>query len=538
MICSLPAVFPNITILQDMVPSGVGIGVDTVVDTGIRESMELAASQCTIDAGTPLPLHTLLRALASDARVGLSSLTITPYKYLVYNTDSSHFDWHKDSAKSTHMIATIVVARRTGGPGEGVLEFAGGSTEDVTTDTAATIFYCTTPHRVTPGGGRESLVYNVALKPTPLSDDGGPPPVLLLRGHIPTHPHVFPLSKPYSAAQLSEEHPILVGADRQLYRDAVFTATTLGATACFSVLKTAHTFGGQEEEEENNGDEDGWTPATIRHPLLVDQSFDGAVSTFTIGDHIPIVGGPFTTDTDIRVRVPETPHTGTTLHKVYTKFTGNEGVAIRYQYSDYALVLAPPHGLFSYITRLEDRVSAYRVFPAVRPLDPELGTFVEETSTLPSATWCIHNYLHLLRRDTTPYVRACIRRASGTCVPLLLANKCGDGVPEFTRYTPTLHGHIFAPRCALQHMQDGAGEVVVGKIVADWVKQLAPDPQYWTSYRLPPDAQALIEGLPTAKKPCRFVVHDTSLVPAVKGILQALCIECTVVNGSTFVVEE
>ena len=158
-----------------------GKGAETVLDTSVRDSWQIDATDVRLDGRAwPDSLAKIMDLVAAGLGLSAERLGAELYKLLVYRP-GGFFAEHRDTEKVPGMVATLSLSLPTpGAGGELVVRHAGRS---ATFDMAAlepsellfTAFYSDCPHEVLPvrDGHRVSLVFNLfAGSP----DDGLVPP--------------------------------------------------------------------------------------------------------------------------------------------------------------------------------------------------------------------------------------------------------------------------------------------------------------------------------------------------------------------------
>ena len=207
-----------------------GRGEETVVDTSVRNTWELDASQFRLaNPDWDDFLHGTLLKTATK-KLGLSGLRADLYKLLLYEP-GSFFKPHKDSEKAPGMVATMVVCLPSKHGGGGVhLSHAGlgyvldterGSDFKLT----ALAWYADITHEVKPltSGYRLALTYNL-IHPDGVRISASPATgqvdhlIYLLRqwetNSEPVAKLLYPLEHKYSQSSLSLEN--LKGRDRSI----------------------------------------------------------------------------------------------------------------------------------------------------------------------------------------------------------------------------------------------------------------------------------------------------------------------------------
>jgi hypothetical protein len=145
--------------LDDLIPSTFGRGTETVLDTAVRDSMEISADnldpKCLRDIECELIYG--VRNLCPNNRIQLK-----PYKLVVYE-EGGHFQQHRDTVRGDGHIGTVVVILDSDYTG-GELEIThGGRTEVVTGPYNWVAMYGDCLHKINPvtSGYRMSLIYDI-----------------------------------------------------------------------------------------------------------------------------------------------------------------------------------------------------------------------------------------------------------------------------------------------------------------------------------------------------------------------------------------
>jgi hypothetical protein len=157
-----------------------GRGAERVVDTAVRDALEIAADDLTVTFQSPTWFHkqeTTLEneLLESRAFRPLNARRLVLYKLHLYGP-GGHFDEHKDTPHGPgHIMSGILIL---GSPYDGgALEFAGGGEVRVTRpdpdekSLRLAAWYTDVPHAVRPVTSGTRVVLQFDLFSTPASDD-------------------------------------------------------------------------------------------------------------------------------------------------------------------------------------------------------------------------------------------------------------------------------------------------------------------------------------------------------------------------------
>ncbi len=150
--------------------AGYGKGLETIVDTSVRNVWEIDASKVKFfNPEWSTYLNKIKNQIAKGLGIPDEKIEINLYKLLIYE-EGSFFLSHKDSEKEQGMIATAVInlpSKHTGG--ELQVRFSGKEEKIDFSDQANlyqiayAAFYTDCEHEITPvkAGYRVSLIYNV-----------------------------------------------------------------------------------------------------------------------------------------------------------------------------------------------------------------------------------------------------------------------------------------------------------------------------------------------------------------------------------------
>ncbi|KAK3400751.1 hypothetical protein B0T20DRAFT_152426 [Sordaria brevicollis] len=155
-----------------------GKGSETVVDTSVRNTWELDASQFTFtDPNWPGYLQSIINDVASDLGIINSPIRAEIYKMLLYERGAM-FKSHTDTEKVPGMFGTLVVSLPSAHQGgDVVVKHCGEKKTFKTSDTTQSFitWYSDVHHEVLPveSGYRWVLTYNLALDPKAVRPSAG-----------------------------------------------------------------------------------------------------------------------------------------------------------------------------------------------------------------------------------------------------------------------------------------------------------------------------------------------------------------------------
>ena len=150
-------------LLAEATQSSFGKGTDTIVDTAVRDSVELPASSLNVDT-----LQLLVQKLAPQIHWNkkMANLELRPYKLVLYQ-EGGHFDAHRDTVRGDGHIGTLVLVLNSDYTG-GELEVAhAGETVSVTGADSWVAMYGDCLHQIKPvtSGTRVSLIFDIYATP-------------------------------------------------------------------------------------------------------------------------------------------------------------------------------------------------------------------------------------------------------------------------------------------------------------------------------------------------------------------------------------
>ena len=150
-------------LLAEATQSPFGKGALTVVDSAVRDSVELPASSLNADT-----LASLVRELTPKIhwKEQMAGLELRPYKLVLYQ-EGGHFDAHRDTVRGDGHIGTLVLVLNSAYTG-GELEVAhAGKTVSVTGAHRWGAMYGDCLHQIKPvtSGTRVSLIFDIYATP-------------------------------------------------------------------------------------------------------------------------------------------------------------------------------------------------------------------------------------------------------------------------------------------------------------------------------------------------------------------------------------
>ena len=248
-----------------------GKGLQTLVDTTVRNTFELSPDQFTIT--NPEWIEAIQKALVSIApQLGLPAERLVPqvYKLLIYK-NGGFFLPHRDSEKTDRMVGSLIVALPSQFRGGELTVRHQGSTEridfaDAARETSAcyAAFYADCEHEVSKvrSGYRLCLAYNLVLTPEPRkkvapAKPTDSSPAGMLADAItqwvekkPAEPLVFALDHHYTEHGLIPD--LLKGADRARAKLVMAAADKAGCRVMFCQVERHVTCSAYDEDEEDH----------------------------------------------------------------------------------------------------------------------------------------------------------------------------------------------------------------------------------------------------------------------------------------------
>ena len=272
-------------------PAPFGKGEQTLIDTSVRDTFELAPDQFSIT--NPQWNQAIQRMLGPIAiKLGLPAERLVPqlYKLLIYKT-GGFFLPHRDSEKTDRMVGSLIVAlpsRFTGGAltvrhqgQQSYFQFLEAASEKSASYAA---FYADCEHEVAKvrSGYRLCLAYNLVLTPEPRqkvapAKPTDSSPAGLLADAItqwvekkPAEPLVFALDHHYTEHGLSPD--LLKGADRARAELVMAAADKAGCRVMFCQVERHITCSAYDEDGD---DDDGYGSRSRRRHRNEDEDDDG-----------------------------------------------------------------------------------------------------------------------------------------------------------------------------------------------------------------------------------------------------------------------
>lgn len=216
-----------------------GKRTETIVDTNVRDTLEIPATSVTYSAKFEEALRSTIKYVAKTLQLDQDRLQCELYKMLVY-TKGGFFLPHRDSEKKSGMVATMIVVLPAKFNGGELLVEHEGRKHRFTFDTARqesnaefVVFFADCQHEVkkVTSGVRLCLAFNLILQPETKSNkkksDQKSDPKLLSSvedwiRHRTELPIVFALEHQYTSGGLSPR--LLKGADAQLFEQLTAVA--------------------------------------------------------------------------------------------------------------------------------------------------------------------------------------------------------------------------------------------------------------------------------------------------------------------------
>ncbi|KAI1111454.1 hypothetical protein F5Y14DRAFT_425065 [Nemania sp. NC0429] len=429
-----------------------GRGEQTLVDTSVRSTWELNASQFRI--ANPA-WGEFITAVLRDVSQGLGMTNVKTelYKLLLYEK-GSFFKRHKDSEKAPGMIGTLSIclpSRHEGG--EVHLSHAGkdqviDTSKKNVFDISALAWYADVTHEIKPveNGHRLVLIYNIIQA----SNNAGPSSAAsfekqdaridnaMARLLSPRKPKpkriLYFMEHKYSQANLRLDH--LKGRDRAV---AQSVEKACANNACYLFL--CNITRKQSEEELDDEDEDQYG----------DPKF--AMDTIATCDGRVFASGVKLSREDILGRGPYGVEREADSESEGEDDTGNEGASIEYRYHDSAIVMVPKSQLYHFIQGnvkmkilFEIATADFEAQGKSSITRTEMAMFFtkavqeapEVSPTVVAAAWNMHDY-NLF--DTA--VRAGIHSGTGNKISyyapvrdalVQIINACSDGPVDWIKW--------------------------------------------------------------------------------------------------------
>ena len=248
-----------------------GKGTETLVDTKVRKTFEIDASQIKLSAAWEKTIEEVVSQVATDLGLADQQLHAELYKLLLYER-GGHFQRHRDSEKLDRMVGSLIVMLPSAfSGGELVIQHEGSretfSFEDASAESSPNYvaFYADCEHEVrrVTGGQRLCLTYNLIIgKPSAARKESVDPDdatrlATSIKAHIakqPSRPLVFALEHQYTQAGLTAE--LLKGADRGM-ADLIESAASLANCRIYLAQVSRHLH--QAAEDGSSGRRNYWS---------------------------------------------------------------------------------------------------------------------------------------------------------------------------------------------------------------------------------------------------------------------------------------
>ena len=252
-----------------------GKGTETLVDTKVRKTFEIDASQIKLSAAWNKTIEEVVSQVATDLGLADQQLRAELYKLLLYER-GGHFQPHRDGEKMDRMVGSLVVMLPSYFDGGELLiwheeqrkifSFADAKKELSPNYVA---FYADCEHEVckVTSGRRLCLTYNLivgkstVVKKENADLDDATRLATSIKAHIakhPTLPLAFALEHQYTQAGLTAE--LLKGADRSM-ADLIESAAKLADCRIYLAQVSRHLH--QAAEERGSRRRDYWSSAKI-----------------------------------------------------------------------------------------------------------------------------------------------------------------------------------------------------------------------------------------------------------------------------------
>jgi len=389
-----------------------GKGTETLVDTKVRKTFEIDASQIQLSATWEKTIDEVVSRVATDLGLTDLQLRAEPYKVLLYER-GGHFQRHRDSEKIDRMVGSLIVMLPSGFSGGELVIRHEGARETFSFEAARSestpnyvAFYADCEHEVlrVDTGRRLCLTYNLivgnpsaAKKKKPSADvDDATRLANTIKAYVakePSQPLVFALEHQYTQAGLKAE--LLKGADRGV-ADLIESAANLADCRIYLAQVSRHLY--QAAEEGHSRRRYGWSSGEVDvSQLEIGETFEddlhgeewrdfsGKRQSFGV---IPFDRTSIVSKTPLDDWVPTSEE--------YEGYTGNAGNTLDRWYHRSAIVLWHADHHFDVIAQgnLHDNVCMY--FSMLQKLDRTPKKRLDEA-----------------RRDCFRLARAIIRRWPG-----------------------------------------------------------------------------------------------------------------------------
>jgi len=208
-----------------------GKGTQTLVDTKVRKTFEIDASQITLSAAWKQAITEVVSQVATDLGLADQQLRAELYKLLLYER-GGHFQRHRDSEKQNRMVGSLIVMLPTSFEGGELVIQHESSRETFSFENAKAnstpnyvAFYADCEHEVrkVTHGRRLCLAYNLIIekpsttKKAAVDLDVATRLARSITAYVakePSRPLVFALEHQYTQAGLKAE--LFKGADRDM----------------------------------------------------------------------------------------------------------------------------------------------------------------------------------------------------------------------------------------------------------------------------------------------------------------------------------
>ncbi|KAF1810779.1 hypothetical protein P152DRAFT_460069 [Eremomyces bilateralis CBS 781.70] len=370
-----------------------GKGTETVVDTSVRNTWEIDASQFEIMNPDWNPLFTEIVAIAAEG-LGVSvPIEAVPYKMLIYEK-GAHFKAHTDTEKIPGMLGTLVISLPSPHKGGDVILKHGNEKKTYSSSKHLQSFACwysDAEHEVceVTSGYRWVLTYNLAVKnglhiPS-LESLAHPKEIFkgllskwqenLMKGDDSFKHAVFALSHKYSQQGL--EYQKLRPIDR-LRAQCLLDAGNETDFEVFLASIEKHAWGGTGDNDSwgykrrrysgygYGYDEDEDDEDTASHHSIVD-----LISSYILLKDVTLLSGQLlmkevTIPQDDQILTRNEAFGERPDSEDYTGFTGNEGAQVTHFYRNSALVVVPRSLVLSFAENIRSSWSGNRPdYPAL-----------------------------------------------------------------------------------------------------------------------------------------------------------------------------
>ena len=381
-----------------------GKGTKTLVDTKVRKTFEIDASQIQLSAEWEKTIEEVVSQVATHLGLADQQLRAELYKLLLYER-GGHFQRHRDSEKQNRMVGSLIVMLPSSFDGGDLVIHHEGHREIFSFPNARAgsgsnfvAFYADCEHEVrrVTSGRRLCLAYNLMIektaskKKTAVELDDAARLTKSIMSHItkqPARPLVFALEHQYTQAGLTAE--LLKGADRSM-ATLIESAATLADCRIYLAQVSRHL-----SQAADDGKQERWSSGkTDVSRLRIGETYEDELNGKEWRDFSGKTQNFGVIPFDTKSIVSKTPlDDWKPTSEEYEGYTGNAGNTLDRWYHRSAIVLWHNDHHFDVVAQgnLQDNVALY--FSMQQKLDKTPKKRQEEA-----------------RRDCFRLARAIIRR--------------------------------------------------------------------------------------------------------------------------------